>query len=270
MAQQSQISLKGGLGLVWLLARRDMKTRYASSYGGFSWNIGVPLLNALTTVLVFSVLMAGRMGERYGDVSFPLFFFVPFVFWMLFNDIVMRSTGVLKEHGYLITKIAFPSWVLPLVPVVSCLLTQAILIGIVVLLFLVYNVSPAATIGWLTVLWLICAIFAIGVAYLVAAFAVYISDLVQAVPVMLNVLFWLTPILYPPALVERGASGFVRGLIMTYNPIYYFVETSRQLAFVGNSIPWSVFGGLGVLALTVLLIGVAAFKRLEPGFADVV
>lgn len=269
-ATPSKSAFIQGLNLVWLLARRDMKTRYASSYGGFSWNIGVPLLNAVTTVLVFSILMSGRMGDRYGDVSFPLFFFVPFILWMLFNDVVSRSTAVLKEHSYLITKIAFPAWTLPLVPLISCLLTQLILIVVVAALFAFSGTMPNVMAIMLIPLWLICAVFSIGIAYLVAALSVYITDLVHAVPVLLNIFFWLTPILYPPSLVESSGRDFARGVMMTYNPMYYFVETSRQLTFVGGGIPWSIFIGLTILSLTSLIVGIAIFSRLKVGFADVV
>lgn len=266
----TQIGFSASLGLIWLLAKRDLKTRYATSYGGISWNIGVPLLNAVTTVLVFSILMAGRMGDQYGGVSFPLFFFVPFILWMVFTDIISGSTGVLKQHGYLITKIAFPTWILPLVPFVSALLNQIILLIIVAGMFTYYGFMPTSTVGWIFPLWILCVIFGIGIAYMVAAVAVYITDVVQAVPVFLNIAFWLTPILYPPSLVEGTSSSFVRGLIMDYNPMYYFVEITRRLAFIEAPIPWQTFGKLSVLSFATLGLGLFVYHRLKPGFADVV
>ncbi|MGB5277655.1 MAG: hypothetical protein WBP02_10855, partial [Gammaproteobacteria bacterium] len=99
-----------------MLIKRDLKNRYASSYAGMAWNIVVPLLNAIIYVIVFSILMKGRMGSYYSDIPFALFYFVPFSLWTVFADVVGRSPGILKEYAYLINKIAFPSWVLPLVP----------------------------------------------------------------------------------------------------------------------------------------------------------
>lgn len=263
-------TLSGSFGMIWLLAKRDLRTKYATSYGGVSWNIGVPLLNAATTVLVFSILMAGQMGDQYGGVSFPLFFFVPFVLWMAFTDIVSGSTGVLKQHGYLITKIAFPSWILPIVPFVSALLNQVVLIIIVGGMFVYYGFVPSKTVFFVIPLWMLCMVFAVGIAYMIAAMAVYIPDFVQAVPVFLNIAFWLTPILYPPSLVTDRAGSFVRGLIMDYNPLYYFVEISRRLTFVDHPIPWQTFGKLSILSFATLAIGIFIFHRLKPGFADVV
>ena len=116
------------LRLLYALAWRDIRNRYASSYAGIAWNIGVPLLYAIINVIVFSILMSGRMGARYGDIPFALFYFVPLTLWAFFSDVVVRSTGILREYSYLINKIAFPFWILPLVPIASALLSQGILL----------------------------------------------------------------------------------------------------------------------------------------------
>jgi ABC-type polysaccharide/polyol phosphate export permease len=76
--------LKNSLSLAWMLARRDLKNRYATNYAGIAWNVLVPLLYALINVVVFSILMKGRMGERYGNLPFALFYFVPFALWSFF------------------------------------------------------------------------------------------------------------------------------------------------------------------------------------------
>lgn len=269
MLQIMKESTFDGFRLAWMLAKRDLKNRYATSYAGVAWNVGVPLLNALVTVVVFSILMAGRMGDRYNDAPFPLFFFVPFILWMLFTEIVGRSPNILKEHAYLINKIAFPVWVLPLVPIASALLSQAVLLVLVAGLFFINGVMPELTSFYFPLLWALALLWAIGVSYMIAALGVYIPDLAQAVPVVLNILFWLTPILYPPNIVEAGATTAVRALIMDFNPFFYFVESARQVVLVGGSAPWSTFCLLALIAGLSLAIGWRVYRRLQPGFADV-
>jgi ABC-type polysaccharide/polyol phosphate export permease len=214
--------------------------------------------------------MAGRMGERYNDVPFPVFFFMPFILWMLFSEVVGRAPSVLKEHGYLITKIAFPVWVLPFVPIASVLLSQVILVILVGGLFAFNGIVPSPDSYVFIILWFFCLIFSLGVAYIVSALSVFIPDLVQTVPVALNIIFWLTPLLYPPRLVEEGGSQFVRALIMHYNPFYYFVELSRMSVFVEGPINWVQVGVLGLFSFVTLFLGYGVFVKLKPGFADVV
>jgi hypothetical protein len=70
MTTLSAANLSNGLRFAWMLAKRDLRNRYASSYAGAAWNIGVPLLYALINVVVFSLIMKGRMDERYDNVPF--------------------------------------------------------------------------------------------------------------------------------------------------------------------------------------------------------
>lgn len=262
--------LLNNLSLAWMLAKRDLKNRYASSYAGVAWNIGVPLLYALINVVVFSILMSGRMGGRYGDVPFALFYFVPFLLWSFFSEVVGRSTGILREYGYLINKIAFPFWVLPLVPIASALLGQGILLTIISGLMLHKGVPLADTAVLYVPIWLISVLFTVGIAYAVSALAVYIPDLAQIIPVAINILFWLTPILYPATLVEDHGALWVRGLIMDFNPFYYLVEMSRHAVFGTSPVSLGALAAMGLLSLAILFAGLGLFRKLKSGFADVI
>jgi lipopolysaccharide transport system permease protein len=266
----SNFNIKTSLLLGWSLAKRDLKNRYAGSYAGMAWNIGVPLLYSIINVVVFSVLMTGRMGERYGDIPFSLFYFVPFSLWILFSETVVRSTGILREYSYLINKIAFPSWILPLIPLASALLSQAIILALTACLMLYFNVSLAGSAYMYIFIWLIALMFTIGVAYAISALAVYVPDLSQAVPVCVTILFWLTPILYPATLVENHGAFWIRNIIMNYNPFYYLVEFSRHAIFGTSLVSWATLGIMGATSILVLIIGALIFKKLQPGFADVI
>lgn len=258
------------LYFAWVLARRDLKSRYASSYAGVAWNIGVPLLQATINVVVFSILMRGRMGEHYGDIPFALFFFVPLSLWTFFAEVVSRSTGILREYGYLINKIAFPFWVLPLVTLASAFLGQGVVLLLVGGLMVYHGIAPAETAGIYILVWLLCLMLTLGVAYAVAAVAVYVPDLAQIVPIGVNILFWLTPILYPATLVEQGGALWVRALILEYNPFTYIVEMSRHAVFGSAPVSWADLATMGLFSFTVLIAGLLVFKKLKSGFADVI
>jgi lipopolysaccharide transport system permease protein len=270
MRNKSNEGFIKGLVFAWMLAKRDLKNRYASSYAGVAWNIGVPLLYALINVIVFSILMTGRMGARYGDIPFALFYFVPFSLWAVFSEVVGRSPGVLKEYGYLINKIAFPSWVLPLVPLASALLSQAIILLLTCGMMWHLGIPPANTAGVFLLIWLISLVFTIGISYAVSALSVYVPDLAQATPVCINIVFWLTPILYPATLVEDGGALWVRNIIMNFNPFYYLVELSRHAVFGSAAVSWEVIGAMSLVASLTFAAGLFVFRKLQPGFADVI
>lgn len=270
MRTNTNQGFSAGLALAWMLARRDLRNRYASSYAGVGWHIGVPLLYSLINVVVFSILMSGRMGPRYGNVPFALFYFVPFSLWAVFAEVIGRSPGILREYGYLINKIAFPAWVLPLVPFASALLSQAIILALTAALMLYLRVAPAPTAWAYLPIWLIALALTLGVAYMVAALAVYVPDLAQAVPVGVTILFWLTPILYPATLVEDHGALWIRTIIMDYNPFFYLVDLARHAVLGGAAPAWGALAALALVAALTLALGLALFRKLQPGFADVI
>jgi lipopolysaccharide transport system permease protein len=268
--QRGRKAFTDGLAFAWMLAKRDLKNRYASSYAGAAWHVGVPLIYMSINVLVFSILMTGRMGERYGDIPFALFYFVPFSLWTVFAEVLARSTGILKEYGYLINKIAFPFWVLPLVTLSSALLSQFIVFVLIIGLMLFKGIAPAGTVWVFAVIWLLSLLITIGMAYAVSAVSVYVPDMVQLVPLCITILFWLTPVLYPAAMVSQHAAAWVRNIIMDYNPFYYLVESARLAVFGVTEFPWGYVGIVGAVAVLAMAGGFFVFRKLQPGFADVV
>lgn len=257
------------LSLAWMLTRRDLKNRYVSSYAGIAWNVGVPLFYALINVVVFSILMSSRMGARYGNVPFALYYFVPLSLWTVFAEVTSRSTSILREYGYLINKIAFPVWVLPLVPLGSAMISQAIILLIVGALLIANAIPLSATAGAFVLLWALALLMTLGAAYAIAALSVYVPDMVPVVPLVTNVLFWLTPILYPVALVESSSILWARKLMVTFNPFFYMVEGSREAIFPGGQMHWNYVLLFGAAAVACFALGLTVFRKLRTGFADV-
>ena len=258
-----------GLRLAWALGIRDLRNRYAASIGGAAWLVGLPLLYSLINIFVFSILMSGKMGDRYGDVPFALFYFSAFSVWTVFAEVTGRSTALLREYGYLINKIAFPIWVLPLIAFASALLTQAVVLLITAFLLFWYGHPPSVHLWVYPLVWLCTVAITMGFAYAVSSVSVYLPDMIQAVPVCITVLFFLTPILYPPALVEQGATGFARNVLMDWNPFYYLVEAARAALIGVGPFPWHYLAFAAAFAAVVLSSGFALFRKLQNGFADV-
>lgn len=260
---------KKDLYLAWTLAKRDLGNRYASSYGGVAWNIGVPLLYALINVVVFSLIMKGRLGLEYNEVPFALFYFIPFSLWILFVEVVGRSTSILSEYSYLINKISFPVWVLPLIPFATAFLTQFIIMVMSAGLMVYHGIVPAQNAYLFVLVWLSAVVFTLGIAYFVAAISVYVHDFVQVVPVLTTVLFWLTPILYPSTLVIDEGAFWLRTIIMDLNPFFYLVELSRSVILGTEYFSWSIMGLSFLISIITLITGFVVFRKLKPGFADV-
>lgn len=258
-----------GIRLARTLALRDLKNRYASSYAGIGWHILVPLVFVVINVIVFSILIKGRMGAHYGDVPFALFYLAPLTLWSFFADVVNRSTGIVAEHRFLVHRIAFPLWILPLIPLGAALLNQGIMIAVTAGLLIHYDIMPSMSLWIYGLLWLTCLFLSLGVGYIISALAVFIPDMAQIVPIVVNILFWLTPILYPATLVAEHGSPWVQNVILHFNPFCHIAESARQALFsTGHPDP---------LVITLLLTGSIAlfglgawiYRKMQPAFADV-
>jgi ABC-type polysaccharide/polyol phosphate export permease len=209
------------------------------------------------------------MGERYGDIPFAIFFFVPYSLWTAFTEITARSTGILREYSYLITKIAFPSWIIPLIPLASALISQVIIVLVVVVVFAISAISPSASLWAFGLIWLVSLVMCIGFSYGISAISVYVPDMAPTVPFLTNIAFWLTPILYSPAVVEQYATPAVQALIIEYNPFFYMTEFAREAVIPGVSLHWEYLLWFGLFSTISLAAGVWIFAKLRFGFADV-
>lgn len=264
-------SIWSDLRLAWNIAKRDLVNRYASSVGGVFWTIGTPLLTALINVTVFSILMNGRMGSGYGGAPFLVFFFIPLSLWMIFAEAVPRATSIVREYTYLLkSQVGFPVWVIPLIPLASSMVTQLIILACCFVVMLFTGTTMAGTAGLYLILWLLTVLITVGVCYAVASFSVYLPDMAQITPLVVSVLFWLTPMLYPPALVEASGSRLARDIILRYNPFCFVVEGSRMAVLGAPGPLWGNIATLAVCAAVALALGAYVFAKLRPGFADVI
>lgn len=266
MLQSTRI---GDLRLAWMLAKRDLSNRYAASYFGFVWTIGVPLVYALINIVVFSMMMRGRMGDRYADVPFTVFYFIALSQWILFAEAVPRSANIIREYSYLLkTRVGFPAWIIPILPIASAMVTQLVVVSLGLACMAVNNIVPSSAAALFLVVMACTLILTLGVSYFVAAISVYVPDMTQMVPIVVTMLFWLTPILYPPAMLE-GAPAIVEHLIITFNPFYYLTEAARLAVLGSVESVWPKLLVPLLFGLFALVFGHWVFRKLRPGFTDV-
>ena len=93
---------------------RDIRQRYAGSVMGLFWSIIHPLTQLLIYYFIFSVIFKMKLGPEYGETNFVIWLMAGLLPWMLFAEVVNRAPGAVLEQSSLITKMVFPSEILPL------------------------------------------------------------------------------------------------------------------------------------------------------------
>lgn len=247
------------LALVW----RMVRARYLGTAGGIVWLFVQPLTQIVIYWVVFSVgfRVTGPSGEPY-----ILFFVTGFVPWVFFQEAMTAGSSAITAAPHLVRKTAFPTILLPPAAVFSAAVTHCLILPIVVVLLTVSGRPPPLTIVATAYYLGALTAFTLGLAWIAASLQVYFRDIGQILAVVLGAWFWLTPVAWPPSLLEEVFSPW-----MTINPLTYIVNGYRDSLLLGR---WPTLDLAALVfwaeALASLALGRMAFHRLRGGFAEVI
>jgi lipopolysaccharide transport system permease protein len=254
--------------LLRTLVRRDLEGRYKGSIIGNLW----PLVNQLSQLLiytyVFSVVLKVKLslhGVPDNNFTFGLWLFAGLLPWMAFTGGLTQSASSVISQPNLVKKIVFPLLLLPLVSVLSLFVESAF--GLMALIFFValntHTLHP--TLALLPLVWVTQFLLTAGLAYLAAGLTVFLRDIPQTLTVLLNLCFYVTPIIYPASAIPEK----FRGWVLWLNPIATISEVYRDLILVGAVKHWSEWGVATVISGVIFYIGIKIYQHLRPTFADV-
>lgn len=249
--------------LIFSMAKREIAEQYVGSLLGFIWTFIKPLVMISVFWFVFSV---GFKSKPMGDVPFVVWLTSGMAPWFFFAETLMASTGAVVGNAPLVKKTLFPSQILPVVKLLSGLITHGVFLIILFGLLLLQHIG----IGFYVVqfmYYLFClSVLTLGFSWIFASLNVFLRDVGQIVALVLQVGFWATPIFWDISMMSPRVQQWLK-----INPVYYVVQGYRE-SFI-NFIPfWHhpkytlyywLFTGV------VFVLGAYVFRKLKPQFADV-
>lgn len=249
--------------LIVALTSRDLKARYRGSVLGYFWSLANPLLLLGVYTLVFT-----KFFPRPDISPYALFLFAGILPWTFFSGAVMEATGAISGNAGLVKKVMFPAEALPLVVVASHLvhfvLAIPVLLAALAIFWVMGRVVVMPVILLAPVLMFVQAVFVAGIALVVSSASVLFRDLRDLVANLLNLGFFLTPIIY---LIDHIPSKALR-TVLRLNPMTPFVRAFQDL-FYFATLPSMVDVVLMVVyATTSLLVGFWVFDRLRDTLAE--
>lgn len=243
----------GSLSETWALTlafgRRDLRLRYAQTRLGWVWAVVQPLalITALTVVLgrVFGLPPEGLR-------QFGLNLAVALPGWIWFQFTVSQGASSLLTNQSLVSKAAFPRAALPNAKALVGLADFGVGTLVVLVLLVVLGEAQPLALLRLPLAMGYTAVAALGWAYLGAALSVRRRDLLAVLPILLQVLFFISPVALPSANFEP--KGF--GILYWLNPAVAMADGFRW-AWLG----WDVLqpahllsAGSGILGFAVGLL----------------
>ncbi len=253
--------------LLFALSTRELKARYRASVLGFLWTFLNPTLNMLVYVLVFGVLMKSNVKH------YAYYLFTGLLPWIYFSTSVMGGTSSVSDRRDLLTKVRFPAQVLPATVVLTNLLNFLLSLPLLLGLGLVFGVMPTWHVIFLVPVLIVQTFFTLALTYFFAALNVAFRDLQHIVGNLIQMMFFLTPVLWDlksvPAIgsLTREES---QSLVMTFNPMASVISAWRDI-FYEQTVPnWQPLGTVAVLSLVVMYISAGVFERRREEFAELV
>ncbi len=228
-------SLRQQANLVAAFARRDLKTRFKGSLLGWVWSLVVPIATLAIYSVVFSLIFRAQppnMGSRDSGI-FVLWLFCGLTFWTFFSTAINASIAELRSAGPILQKVYFPAYA-PVLGTILAIGTQSLIELSVLLAVMIVMLNVAWT--WLLIpFWaILVVVFTAAISTTVAIMNIYYRDLAHLISVLLQLLFYTTPIIYPMSLVPESWNGIPMHLIINLNPLTSFVQLFRSLVYELN------------------------------------
>jgi lipopolysaccharide transport system permease protein len=252
--------------LIYFLTKRELQVRYKQSFFGISWAVMQPLIYGFVFALFFGVVVK---VPTPGDLPYAVFAVAGLVPWLFTAQAIQNGSTSLVQDADLISKVYFPRLALPVSKALSLLLDLAIALAVVIVVTLIYGVAIAPTVYLVPAFLILGVITAFAIATLLAAVNVKYRDVQVVVPMLVQVLFFVSPVLYSGTLVGDQA-GKAWSYIYSINPMASVVDGMRW-ALLDQPYPGTANILISVASAALILIGALVyFRRAEQSFADVI
>ncbi len=259
--------------LIAALAWKNITVRYKQAYLGIGWAI----LKPLTLMLVFT-LVRSFVNIPSGNVPYPILAFAALLPWIFFQESASEGVQSVVGNAALIRKIYFPREVFPLTGIITKLVELAINAIILAGLMLWFRIVPSVYILWAPVIIFYTMLASLTIALAGAAINVYYRDVGAALPMLLSLLMYASPVIYPldlvkdKLLVQRAAGDWSDVLysLYTLNPLAGIIDSFQNVVLRGAPPDFHAMLPGAILVAVALPISYLIFKRAEAYFADVI
>ena len=253
--------------LISELVRTDFKLRYQGSVLGYAWSLLRPLLLFIILYIVFvKFLKLGASIPHY-----PVYLLLGIVIWNFFLEMTTQSLGSIVGRGDLIRKIRIPRCIIIFSSSLSAVINLLLNMVVIIIFMILNRVDLLATTLWLPVILLEVYVFALGLSLFLSAMFVKFRDVGYIWEVILQAGFYLTPILYPLALIP----SVTLQKIILLNPMAQAIQDARWSSITHETlISHTVFQGGWfmyipfAIVLALLVGGLLYFRKESKYFAE--
>ena len=258
------LNIYRGRYILKTMVMKDIKARYAGSVFGPVWLIVTPLYQILLYTFLFSIILRVRFEEGAGTFSFVIYLLAGIIPWIFFSEATARGVSTFIENAHLIKKVKFPIEICVASVIVSSAITFLIYLILYVTMLLINGIFKPYTFFLFLIPFIIEVILILGVCLGLGSLAVFFRDVTQGIGMVLNLVFFLTPIVYPASTIPEKVRW-----VFSINPFYFIVEIYRDVLIRGKVPDPYLLIYPSVFSVVFFLSGYFLFSKTKEAFKDI-
>jgi ABC-type polysaccharide/polyol phosphate export permease len=256
--------------LLWNLTLRELRTKYRRSFLGWTWSLLNPLSSMLIYGFVFGVIFDAKppVGDPSGLDSYFLYLLTGLLPWGFFGLVTNLGMGSLVGNAGLIRKVSFSRQTLVFAQSIFSVVQFGIEMSVLAVALLIF--AGPTFVPWLPVtlvLIVLLAVFATGLGLVLAVSNAYFRDLTYLWTIVLQVYFFMTPVIFNPEVLRDRVSPVVMGCL-EWHPMAVFIRSFRATLYHGTGPGVGEMVYLVTISVAVLIIGFAIFERFSRRLAE--
>ena len=246
--------------LLWTLAYRDFRVKYAQTFLGVLWAIIEPLFTAILLSFVFNrVAKANTFG-----INPILFGLTGMIAWNYFANVVSQGTNSLILAQNMIKKIYFPKIILPASKAIAALPDLLITIVFTLIFYFIYWHRIDINFLFFPIFIVLTLLSAMSLGFWFSALNIRYRDFRHVVPFVIRIGLFITPIAYTTLEVPETYRW-----IFFINPMTGVIEGIRWSLF-GLSVNWNYFYISLGMTVFLFITGFIFFNKMEKNIADII
>lgn len=243
--------------------RTELRIKFARSRLGGLWMILNPLAQVLIFAFILSAVLSAKLPGISNRYAYAIYLMAGTLGWSLFSEIVMRCLTLFIDSGNIMKKLSFPRIALPMVAVGSAVVNNLLLFAAVLFIFGLLGHLPALSLLWLPVLMLINIALALGLGLALGVLNVFMRDIGQVVPVVMQFIYWFTPVVYMANIIPVQYRGW-----LVLNPLIPLITSYQDILLYQRRPELAGLAVTLLLSCLMLALALVLFRKASPEMVD--
>ena len=237
--------------------KKEVRSKYKNSFLGVVWSFLNPLLQIMVYAIIFSLILKNKQ-EHYA-----VFLCAGIIPWTFFSVAINKSAFTMIENGNIIKKVYFPREIIPISVVfaetINFLISTIIILGFVI----IGGIGITKYLLLYPIILIAQYLVIISISFVVSSICVYFRDLQHFIGIILQLLFYATPIVYSQDSIPSEYQW-----ILKINPMTYIINSYRDIFYYQKSIEVIPIIMLIFIGIATCFVGYKIFNKLQKGFAE--